>query len=220
VRVVRMGDYSTELCGGTHVRHTGDIGLFRLTSEGGVAAGVRRIEASTGSGALDLVRRRDELLREIGKLLRSPEDQAVERVEKLLAGIRELERKVAAVERSQAGSTVADLVAGARRIDGTQAVVGRVDGIDPKAMRGMTDEIRDRLKSVVVVLAGAAPSGVAVTVAVTPDLASRFHAGKLIQQLVPLVDGRGGGKPDFAQAGGKNPAGLASLLEKANELLG
>jgi alanyl-tRNA synthetase len=219
VRVVRMGDYSVELCGGTHVRATGDIGLFRLYSEGGVAAGVRRIEAATGSGALEMVRRRDELLREIGKLLKSPEDQTVERVEKLIAGVRELEKRIAEVERKKSGSAVHDLVAGARTFDGTHAVVARVDGIDPKAMRGISDEIRDRLKSAVVVLAGETPSGVAVTVAVTPDVAERFHAGKIIQELVPLVDGRGGGKPDFAQAGGKNPAGIPALLEKANALL-
>jgi alanyl-tRNA synthetase len=219
VRVVRMGDYSTELCGGTHVRHTGDIGLFRLYSEGGVAAGVRRVEASTGAGALAMVRRRDDLLREIGRLLKSTEEQAPERVEKLLAGMRELERKVADIERKQAGGTVQDLVANARKLDGASAVVARVDGIDPKAMRGMSDEIRGRLRSAVVVLAGQSDAGVAVTVAVTDDLASRFHAGKLIQQLVPLVDGRGGGKSDFAQAGGKNPAGIPSLLEKAHELL-
>jgi alanyl-tRNA synthetase len=219
VRVVSMGDYSTELCGGTHVRATGDIGLFRLMSEGGIAAGVRRIEATTGEGALETVRRRDELLREIAKMLKAPEEQTPERIEKLLAGVRELERKVAEIERKQSGDTVADLAAAARRLDGTNAVVARIDGIDHKAMRGMSDQLRDRLNSAIVVLAGESDSGVVVTVAVTPDQASRWHAGKLIQQLVPLVEGRGGGKPDFAQAGGKNPAGIPALLEKANALL-
>jgi alanyl-tRNA synthetase len=114
---------------------------------------------------------------------------------------------------------VQDLVAQARELDGTNAVVARVDGVDPKAMRGLSDEIRERLKSAIVVLAGETPAGVSVTVAVTPDVAERFHAGKIIQQLVPLVDGRGGGKPDFAQAGGKNAAGIAALLEKANAIL-
>ena len=219
VRVLRMGDYSVELCGGTHVRHTGDIGLFRLYSESGVAAGVRRVEATTGKSALDMVRRRDELLREISRLLKSSEDQAVERVEKLIAGARELERRIAEVERKQSGSTVQDLVANARKLDGASAVVARLDGVDQKAMRGVSDQIRDQLKSAIVVLAGSTGDGVAVTVAVTDDNSGRFHAGKIIQQLVPLVDGRGGGKPDFAQAGGKNPEGIAALLEKANEIL-
>ncbi|RMF21371.1 MAG: alanine--tRNA ligase, partial [Deltaproteobacteria bacterium] len=220
VRVVRMGDYSVELCGGTHVRHTGDIGLLRLVSESSVAAGVRRVEAVTGAGALERVRRRDELLREISRLLKTKEEESVDRVERLLAAVRELERRIEALEQKQSGGLVDRVVASARETDGVRAVVARVDGVEAKAMRGLSDQVRERLGSGVVVLAAQVPSGVALTVAVTPDLTKRFHAGKMIQELAPLVSGRGGGKPDFAQAGGKDPAGIPALLERANELIG
>ncbi len=220
VRVVRMGDYSVELCGGTHVRHTGDIGVLRLVSESSVAAGVRRIEAVSGAAALERVRRREDLLREIGRLLGSSEEHSVERVERLLAAVRELERRIEALEQKQSGGLVERVVAGARETDGARAVVARVDGVEAKAMRGLSDQVRERLGSGIVVLAAEVPSGVALTVAVTPDLTKRFHAGKMIQELAPLVSGRGGGKPDFAQAGGKDPAGIPALLERANELIG
>jgi len=219
VRVVRMGEYSVELCGGTHVRHTGDIGFMQLTAESGVAAGVRRVEAVTGTGALARVRDRDALLRELARLLRGPEEQSVEKVEKLLAGVRDLEKRLAEMESKKSGDAVQDLIAGVREFDGTRAVVAKVDGVDAKGMRTISDQIRDRLQSCVVVLAAEVSSGVAVTVAVTGDQTGRFHAGNIIKELAPLVDGRGGGKPDFAQAGGKNPAGIVGLLERANELI-
>ncbi|RMD84548.1 MAG: alanine--tRNA ligase [Candidatus Dadabacteria bacterium] len=220
VRVVRMGDYSVELCGGTHVRQTGDIGLVRLVSESSVAAGVRRIEAVSGAGALERVRRRDELLREISRLLRTSEEQSLERIERLLAAVRELEKRIEALEQKQSGSLVERLVAGGKQFDGYRAVIARVDGVEAKAMRALCDQVRERIGSGVVVLAAEVPSGVALTVAVTSDLTERFHAGRIIQELAPLVAGRGGGKPELAQAGGKNPAGIPAVLEKANELLG
>jgi len=220
VRVVRMGDYSVELCGGTHVRRTGDVGLLRLSSESGVAAGVRRVEATTGSGALEQVRARDHLLRELGRLLRSPEEQAPEKVARLLAGMKELEKRISEMEQRQSGDAVQDLLRRVREVDGWRVIVARIDGVDAKGMRTMSDQLRDRIGSGVVVLAAEVASGVAVTVAVTPDLTSRYQAGSLIKELVPLVDGRGGGKPEFAQAGGKNAAGIEKLLEKANELVG
>jgi alanyl-tRNA synthetase len=219
VRVVRMGDYSVELCGGTHVRRTGDVGLLRLYSETGVAAGVRRVEATTGHGALEQVRARDRLLRELGRMLRSPEEQAPEKVARLLAGVKELEKRVARMEQRQSGDAVHDLLQRVREVDGWRVIVARIEGVDAKGMRTMSDQLRDRIGSGVVVLAAEVSSGVAVTVAVTPDLTGRYQAGSLIKELVPLVDGRGGGKPEFAQAGGKNPAGIEKLLEKANELV-
>ena len=220
VRVVRMGEYSVELCGGTHVRHTGDIGLLQLNSEGGVAAGVRRIEATTGAGALARVRERDAMLREVARMLRGPEDQAAEKVERLLAGMRELEKKVAQLEQRRSGDAVGELLSQVREAGGTRSLVARVEGVESKGMRNLSDRIREKLGSGVVVLAATVDSGVAVTVAVTSDCTDRFNAGKIIKEIAPLVDGRGGGKPDFAQAGGKNPAGIDSLLEKANELIG
>jgi alanyl-tRNA synthetase len=219
VRVVRMGGYSVELCGGTHVARTGDIGVLQITSETGVAAGVRRIEAVTGLGALARVRKRDALLRELTTVLRAPEDKSVEKVEKLLEQIRELERRVEKAAQSKSGDVVADAIAGARDQDGAKIVVARVDGVDSKSMRGVSDQVRDKIGSGVVVLAAKTDSGAAVTVAVTKDCTDRFHAGNIVKEIASLVDGRGGGKPDFAQAGGKNPDGIPALLEKANELV-
>jgi alanyl-tRNA synthetase len=219
VRVVQMGDYSTELCGGTHVRRTGDVGLLSISSEGGVAAGVRRIEAVTGNGALDRVRSRDALLREIAQLLKASEHESVGRVEKLLGAVRELEKRLGELEQSKSGDVVETAVLSARDIGGAKAVVARVDGVEAKAMRNVSDQIRDRIGSGVVVLIAEGVSGVAMTVAVTKDQTERFKAGVIIKELAPLVDGKGGGKPDFAQAGGKNPNGIAAALEKANELV-
>jgi alanyl-tRNA synthetase len=219
VRVVTMGDYSVELCGGTHVRRTGDIGVLRLGGQGGVAAGVRRVEAYTGRGALDEVRRREAILRQVSDLLRSGEEETAERVAKLLATLRQLEKKAASAAEARSGDVVDDLAAAAREIEGTRAVVVRVDGVESKAMRSVSDRVRERLGSCVVVLVGESDAGISLTVAVTDDQTARFHAGKIISQLIPFIDGRGGGKADFAQGGGKDPAGIGSLLEKANELL-
>jgi alanyl-tRNA synthetase len=221
VRVVKMGDYSVELCGGTHVSRTGDIGLLRLSSESGVAAGVRRLEASTGEGAFESVRRRDEILKEIAGLLKTREEDAIGRIEKLLAETRELEKKLAKASQGQSRDVVAELAASARTAaDQTKIVVAKVDGIDAKSLRPVSDRLREALGSAVLVLAAESEGAATVLVAVTADRTSLYNANDLIRQLVPLVDGRGGGKPDFAQAGGKNPAGIAALLEKAHEILG
>ncbi len=219
VRVLKMGDYSIELCGGTHVARTGDIGLLRLTAESGVAAGVRRIEASTGRNAFDLVRRRDEILREVAALLRIREEDTVGRIEKLLAESRELEKKLERASQGQSRDVVAELAGKAKKSGDTSVVVSRVDGIDAKSLRSVCDRLRERLGSAVVVLAAADDGSASVLVAVTPDRTSQFNANEIIRQLVPLIDGRGGGKPDFAQAGGKNPAGIPALLEKAHEIV-
>jgi alanyl-tRNA synthetase len=219
VRIVKMGDYSVELCGGTHVARTGDIGLLQIYSEGGIAAGVRRVEASTGAGALDRVRRRDTLLREVARVLRAPETQAVERLEKLLAEVKILERKLERGETHRSADAVEQAIAQAKDVGGAKAVFARVDGIDARQMRALSDRVRERIGSGVVLLVAATDSGASLTVGVTPDMTGRFHAGDLVRALAPLIDGRGGGKPDFAQAGGKNPAGIAALLEKAHASL-
>ena len=160
------------------------------------------------------------MLREVARMLRGPEDQAAEKVERLLAGMRELEKKVAQLEQRRSGDAVGELLSQVREAGGTRSLVARVEGVESKGMRNLSDRIREKLGSGVVVLAATVDSGVAVTVAVTSDCTDRFNAGKIIKEIAPLVDGRGGGKPDFAQAGGKNPAGIDSLLEKANELIG
>jgi len=219
VRVVKMGDYSVELCGGTHVARTGDVGLFQLYSESGVAAGVRRVEATTGAGALDRVRGRDALLREIARVLRTPESQAPERIEKLLAEMKALERKIERGDQTRSADVLEQAIASARDVGGAKAVVARVDGVDGKQMRALSDRVRDRIGSGVVLLVAATDGGASLTVGVTSDMTGRFHAGEIVKSLAPLIDGRGGGKPDFAQAGGKNAGGIPALLEKAHASL-
>ena len=220
VRVVRMGDYSVELCGGTHVARTGDIGLLRLAGESGVAAGVRRVEAVSGAGALGALKTRDELLSTVAGLLRGGVDEVVGKLEKLLEAKGELEGRLSEQSRARSGDAVENARAAAREVAGGHAVVARADGLDAGGLREMADRLRAGLDSVVVVLAGDTGSGVAVVAATSGALAERVHAGKLIKELAPLVDGHGGGKSDFAQAGGKDPSGLDKLLEKANELVG
>jgi len=220
VTVVRMGDYSTELCGGTHVARTGDIGVFKVRGEAGVAAGVRRLEAVTGEGALELIRRHEALLHEIAALVRAPEDEAAAKLEKLLAQQRELEKRIAELQGKLAGGAAPDLLADARRVDGATIVATRVEGLDDKGLRELADRLRDRIKSGVVVLGSAQGERALLLAAVTKDLTGRYHAGNIIKQLAPLVGGGGGGRPDFAQAGGKDPARLDAALAAAYELLG
>ena len=220
VTVLRMGDFSTELCGGTHVRRTGDIGVFKIRSEGGVAAGVRRVEAASGEGALDLVRRQEAVLREVSTLLRGPAEEAAGKLEKLLAQQRELEKRIAELQGKLAGGATRDLLADARKVDGITVLATRVEGLDDRGLREMADRLRDRIQSGVIVLGSAQGERALLLAAVTKDLAGRFHAGDIIKHIAPLVGGGGGGRPDFAQAGGKDPGRLDEALAAAYELLG
>ncbi len=220
VTVVRMGDFSTELCGGTHVRRTGDIGVLKIRGESGVAAGVRRLEAASGEGALELIRAHEALLREISALLRGPAEEATQKLERLLAQQRELEKRIAELQGKLAGGASRDLLADARRVDGITVLATRVEGLDDKGLREMADRLRDRIKSGVVVLGAAQGERALLLAAVTKDLVGRYHAGNIIKHLAPMVGGGGGGRPDFAQAGGKDPARLDEALAAAYTLLG
>jgi alanyl-tRNA synthetase len=218
VTVVRMGDFSTELCGGTHVTRTGDIGFFRIDGESGVAAGVRRLEAATGQGAIARVRREIKSLDEVRDLLGS--EDAAARIERLRADLREKEKRIAELQGKLAGGTTRDVLADARRVDGITVLATRIDGLDDKGLRDMADRLRERIKSGVVVLGTALGERAVLLAAVTKDLTGRYHAGNIIKQLAPLVGGGGGGRPDFAQAGGKQPERLDAALAAAYELLG
>jgi alanyl-tRNA synthetase len=220
VTVVRMGEFSTELCGGTHVQRTGDIGVVKVRGESGVAAGVRRLEAASGEGALELIRQHEEVLRNVSTLLRGPAEEATAKLEKLLAQQRDLERRVAELQGKLAGGASRDLLADARRVDGITVLATRVEGLDDKGLRDMADRLRDRIQSGVVVLGAAQGERALLLAAVTKDLTGRYHAGKIIKHLAPLVGGGGGGRPDFAQAGGKDPTRLDEAIAAAYELLG
>jgi len=220
VTVVRMGDFSTELCGGTHVARTGDIGVVKIRAESGVAAGVRRLEAVSGEGALELIRAREGVLQEISALLRGPAEEAAAKLERLLAQQRELEKRIAELQGKLAGGATRDVLADARRVDGITVLATRVDDLDDKGLREMADRLRERIGSGVIVLGAEQDGRALLLAAVTKDLAGRYHAGNIIKQLAPMVGGGGGGRPDFAQAGGKDPSRLDEALAAAYELLG
>jgi alanyl-tRNA synthetase len=220
VTVLRMGEFSTELCGGTHVRRTGDIGVFKIRSEGGVAAGVRRVEAASGEGALDLVRRQEAVLREVSTLLRGPAEEAAGKLEKLLVQQRELEKRIAELQGKLAGGASRDVLADARKVDGITVLATRVEGLDDRGLREMADRLRERIQSGVIVLGSAQGERALLLAAVTKDLAGRFHAGDIIKHIAPLVGGGGGGRPDFAQAGGKDPTRIDEALKAAYDMLG
>jgi alanyl-tRNA synthetase len=221
VRVVRMGNFSVELCGGTHISRTGDVGMFKLEAESGVAAGVRRIEAVTGQGALETIRKREKILEEIGAQLGARDGAAVERLEKLLAREKELEKKLRAMEQklaSGAGSTGDEETV--RDVGGIKIVTRKLEGVDPRMMREIADRMRQKHGSAVVALGSDLGEGkVALLVAVTPDLTAKIKAGDIIKNIAPIVGGTGGGRPDLAQAGGRDASKLDEALAKVASLV-
>ena len=217
--MVKIGEFSLELCGGTHVERSGDIGFFKIRDEGGVAAGVRRIEAVTGEGALHWVRAREHILREVGQMLRGSEEDAVDKLEKLLAQHRELEKRLDQMQARLARSQGEDILARARKLDGVTVLSSRVEGVDERGLREMADRLREKLGSGVVVLGAARDEKVLLLAAVTKDLVKKYHAGEILKKIAPLVDGGGGGRPDFAQAGWKDASGLDRALARVYELL-
>ncbi len=221
VRVVRMGDFSVELCGGTHISRTGDVGMFKLEAESGVAAGVRRIEAMTGNGALETIRKREKILEEIGAQLGARDGAAIERLEKLLAREKELEKKLRAMEQKlAAGAGGAEAEEQVREAGGVKVVTRKLDGVDPRTMREMADRMRQKHGSCVVALGSDLGEGkVAILVAVTADLTAKIKAGDIIKHIAPIVGGTGGGRPDLAQAGGRDPSKLDEALSKVAALL-
>ena len=219
VRVVQIGDFSTELCGGTHVRASGEIGIFKLQSEGGVAAGVRRVEAFTGQGALDLIHSYEQRLKEIGNLVRGSADDAVDKVKKLLEHQKELEREIEKLRGQFEKDQIPELLAKQSSVNGTKFLISQVDGVDAKQLRDIADQLKEKIGSGVVVLASAGEAHVNLVASVSRELTQRYHAGNIIKELAGIVGGGGGGRPEFAQAGGKEPAKIAAALKRAEELI-
>jgi len=213
VRVLTINDFSKELCGGTHVRRTGDIGLFKVTSEGSVAAGMRRIEALTGTGVLDCLRQETQTLTQAARALRSKPSELIEAVEKLIDSEKKLRKELEAQQMKRAASAAGNLVEQAREIKGVRVIAARVEVTDRAAMRQMVDDLRAKLQSGVIVLGSAADGRVSLIAAVTKDLTARIDAGKIVRQAAALVDGSGGGRKDLAEAGGKNPAKLDESIQ-------
>ncbi len=220
VRVVRIGDFSTELCGGTHLDATGQIGLFKVTTEGAVASGVRRLEAVAGSAALAHVGQEEQALRQAADLLRIPPLELPRRLQKLLDDQKGLEKQLAELGTRLARGRAQEIVAGARDVGGIPVVVARLDGLDAEGLRTVVDSVKERLSSGVIVLGAVTNNATNLVGAVTKDLTEKVPANKLIQQVAKVVGGGGGGRPDLAQAGGKNPAELDRALAGVYDLVG
>ena len=218
VRVLQIGP-SIELCGGTHVARSGDIGFFKITSEGAIAAGVRRIVAVTGPEAVNVVHDEEQqLLRAAAALRTTPKDVAI-RAEQAASRIKDLERELESLQRKQAAVKSSELAQGARDVRGVKVLAARHENGDPEAMRELADKLRDQLKSGIVVLGGEKDGKATLLVAVTPDLSKKYRAGDLVKELSKTLGGRGGGKPELAQAGGGDPAQLDAALARAYELV-
>jgi len=219
VRMVQMGSESIELCGGTHVHRTGDIGFFKITSEGPLAAGVRRIEAITRDGALQHAQLRERELHAMAQRLKVGVAEVPQQIEKLQARLREVEHLLDGARLKQASQQAASLVGAAREVNGIKVLATRVQGVDARALREYADKLRDQLGSGVVVLGAENNGKVNLLVAVTKDLESKVHAGNLVKQLAATVGGSGGGRPDFAQAGGSDPGRLDEALNQVYGLI-
>jgi alanyl-tRNA synthetase len=220
VRVVGMGEFSTELCGGTHVKRTGDIGLFKVVAEGGVAAGIRRIEAVTGPGALAHVQAQDSTFREVAASLKAQPEEVVGKLAQMQEQVRQLEKELARFKSKLASSQGDDLADRATEVAGTKVLAADIDGADAKSLRELADKLRDKLKSCVIVLGSAAEGKVTLIAAVTPDLTTTVKAGELVNHVALQVGGKGGGRPDMAQAGGSQPENLAGALHSVADWVG
>ncbi len=219
VRVISVGDYSMELCGGTHAKAAGDIGLFRILSEGGIAAGVRRIEATTGDGALAQVHHQQQTLQKLADLVKSDPQQLEARLAKMVERQKEMERELAALESRLKAGQADDIMSQVEEINGIKVLAAVVDPADGKGLRDMADKLRDKIGSGIVAIGCPFEGKVNLLVAVTKDLTDKLHAGKLVGALAVEVGGRGGGRPDLAQAGGSQPEKLTAALEKVGEMV-
>jgi alanyl-tRNA synthetase len=212
VRVVSMGDFSTELCGGTHVERTGDIGLFKFVSESGVAAGVRRVEAVTGKGALALVEKQEALLKQVCDVVKTNADSLVEKVQQLINSNRALERELEQARIKLASAGGSDMGSGALAINGVNVLVKTVEGLNARTLRETVDQLKNKLGSAIVVLACIEDGKVSIVAGVSKDVCESVKAGDLVNMVAAHVGGKGGGRPDMAMAGGPDVAGLPAGL--------
>jgi alanyl-tRNA synthetase len=219
VRVVKMGDLSMELCGGTHVQRTGDIGFIKVVSESSVAAGVRRIEAVTGGEALRYAEKIERELKKAALLVNTKPLELSERMEKLLNHQKEMEREIEKLKGKLASRDSSDLMEKAKEIGGIKVLATAVDVPDVKTLRDFGDKVRDRIKSGIIFLGSRVDKKVMLLCMVTEDLAGRYHAGNIIKEIAPIVGGSGGGRPDMAQAGGSQPENLSEALKKLEDIL-
>jgi alanyl-tRNA synthetase len=219
VRVVMVADFSIELCGGTHALRTGDIGLFKILNETGVAAGVRRIEALTGEGAYRFIKEEERELLEIASALKSIPGELSSKVERLLQRQRELERELLSFQDRLSHQEILNLLSSVREIKGVKVLSAKVDGKDPKRMRDFVDQLKVKIGSGIILLGGQSQNKVSLIMGVTSDLTHRFNASDLIKKIALYIGGTGGGRPDFAQAGGANSEKLEEALRAIDDLI-
>jgi alanyl-tRNA synthetase len=219
VRVVKMGDVSMELCGGTHVGRTGDIGLLKIVHESAIAAGVRRIEALTGREAIKYVRKLEGELKNAASLVKANVFELTDRMEKMLAHQKTQEKEIEALKGKLATKDSSDLMDKAREIKGVRVLATEVEGMDTKTLRDFGDKMRDRIRSGIILLGSKNEGKAMLLCIVTKDLTDRYHAGNIIKAIAPIVGGSGGGRPDMAQAGGAQPENLAQALDKLAEMI-
>ena len=219
VRLVRMGDHSMELCGGTHVERTGDIGALKVVSESAVAAGVRRIEAVTGEEALKYFKKVEAELKKSAALLRTNPLELSERIEKIQKNQKDLEKEIEALKSRLAAKDLSDLFKKVKEVNGIRILATAVDASDVKTLRDFGDKLRDKIQSGIILIGSKAGDKAMLLCLVTRDLADRYHAGNIIKEIAPIVGGSGGGRPDMAQAGGPKPENLAKALKKLKELI-
>jgi alanyl-tRNA synthetase len=219
VRVVTMGPFSVELCGGTHVTRTGDIGLFKITSEAGIASGVRRIEAVTGEHALEVVQTQQATLSSLSALLKTDSQNVLDRVVSLQNQTKELEKALNSAKQKLASQQGADMLSNAVEINGVKVLIANLEGVEAKSLRSMMDDIKNRIGEGIVVLGVANDAKVNLIAGVTKNLTSKVKAGELVNFVASQVGGKGGGRPDMAQAGGDQPENLGQALDSVNAWL-
>lgn len=217
VRVLRIGEFSTELCGGTHARRAGDIGLFKIVMEAGIAAGVRRIEAVTGQGALDYIGETEKNLAQVAAAVKAGREDAAAKVSQVLERSRKLEKELEQLKAKLASSQGTDLAAQSVEVNGIQVLAAKLEGGDPKALRDIVDQLKNKLGKAAIVLATVNGDKVALAAGVTKDETGRVKAGELVNFVAQQVGGKGGGRPDMAQAGGNNPAALDQALASVED---
>ena len=219
VRVVNMGDWSIEFCGGTHVANTGEIGSLKILSESGISSGVRRIEAVTGSGVLEHLHTAEDTIEEAAKALKAAPDQLVAKARSAMEELKSVKKELEQLRKAEMTSDLGSLISGAQEINGVKLITGQFDGARIDDLRDISDRIKAETKSAVAVLAAVNEGKVTLLVSVTDDLTAKYHAGKLVKELAKKVGGGGGGKADMAQAGGKDPSGIPAMFELAGTLL-
>ncbi len=212
VRVVTLGDASIELCGGVHVDRTGDIGLIKIVSESGIAAGVRRIEAVSGQGAIDFIEQQADLLTEVATLVKSDVASVASKVEQLIGKNKQLEKEISTLKQKLAAQAGSDLLAQSIDINGVKTLIAHLDGVENKALRGLVDELKNKMQSGIILLATANNGKVGLIAGVTKDLIGKVKAGELVNFVAQQVGGKGGGRPDMAQAGGSQPENIDNAL--------